>query len=192
MVKYGSLLVRQRALIACRNPSRRASMRLEPHHKPGQHRAEENDHVDTQHGRERRDGSLDIPRHHPFHTRPPPAVRSKCRVSLSRGSVGLERGGPRTEESGRDLGCRRSRARRKPAGTDSHERSAPGAHLRNHLGGRQQERVSTTEPLPWPTFTIMPGSAPWAGPPVACPIPPPPPPPPPKCIWIRPKRTWIQ
>ena len=82
---------------------------------------------------------------------PPPlrrAVKSKCRVSLARGSVGLERGGPRTAESGRETG-RRIRPTQKEA--SSHGRSGtirPWGPPSRNSGGSQQERFAENGPPP--------------------------------------------
>ena len=78
----------------------------------------------------------------------PPAVKSKCRVSLSRGSVRFERGGPRTGESGREMGYGKGRARRKPAGTGRSNRSAPGAHLHQKAWERSPGAPASAPELP--------------------------------------------
>ena len=122
---------------------------------------------------------------------PPPlrrAVKSKCRVSLARGSVGLERGGPHTVELGRETGRRASsiqkeagrngspqqirppgppsnRSRRKPAVTVRHDRPAPGAHLHQKawersLGGPPEASPIPPPPPPWKRPKCVPGCAP--------------------------------
>ena len=113
----------------------------------------------------------------------PPAVKSKCRVSLSRGSVRFERGGPHTVSSGREMGLRVAphgkeassdgsprqirpwgpppdEPRRKPAVTVRHDRPAPEAHLHQKawersLGGPPEARSISPPPPPGAPRSVL-------------------------------------